>query len=93
MVETERAAAFVMDDILLYGFVAGAKAPGDYVVSADPLLIEPYAIMLRRDDPAFKKVAERHLDRPVQERRDPCALRQVVHPSRSRPRASISTCR
>ena len=61
MVETDRAAAFVMDDILLYGFVAGAKAPGDYVVSADPLLIEPYAIMLRRDDPAFKKVADNTL--------------------------------
>ncbi len=58
MVETGRAAAFVMDDILLSGFVAGAKTPGDYVISADSLLIEPYAIMLRRDDPAFKKVAD-----------------------------------
>jgi glutamate/aspartate transport system substrate-binding protein len=58
MMETGRAAAFVMDDILLSGLVAGSKTPDDYVISADPLLIEPYAIMLRRDDPAFKAVAD-----------------------------------
>src|SRR5438094_9823654 len=37
MVETDRAAAFVMDAILLYSLVAGSKAPGDYVISADAL--------------------------------------------------------
>ncbi len=58
MVETNRAAAFVMDDILLYSLVAGAKAPQDYVISSDPLSVEPYGIMLRREDPAFKKVAD-----------------------------------
>src|SRR5260370_227912 len=35
MVETDRAAAFVMDDILLYSLVAGARNPQDYVISAD----------------------------------------------------------
>jgi glutamate/aspartate transport system substrate-binding protein len=58
MVETDRAAAFVMDDILLYSLVATSKSPGDYVISADALSVEPYGIMLRRDDPAFKKVAD-----------------------------------
>ncbi len=58
MVETGRAAAFVMDDILLYSLVAGAKAPGNYVISADALSVEPYGIMLRRDDSAFKKVVD-----------------------------------
>jgi glutamate/aspartate transport system substrate-binding protein len=58
MVETGRAAAFVMDDILLYSLVATSKAPGDYVISADALSVEPYGIMLRRDDPAFKKVVD-----------------------------------
>lgn len=58
MVETDRAAAFVMDDILLYSLVATSKSPGDYVISADALSVEPYAIMLRRDDPAFKKVVD-----------------------------------
>ena len=56
MVETDRAAAFVMDDILLYSLVATSKAPGDYVISADALSVEPYGIMLRREDAPFKKV-------------------------------------
>ena len=59
MVETDRAAAFVMDDILLASLVAGSKAPGDYVISQDAFSKpEPYGIMLRKDDPAFKKVVD-----------------------------------
>jgi glutamate/aspartate transport system substrate-binding protein len=58
MVETDRAAAFVMDDILLYSLVAASKSPDDYVISADALSVEPYGIMLRRDDPDFKKVVD-----------------------------------
>ena len=59
MVETGRAVAFVMDDILLYTLVAQASNPSDYVISSDALsLPEPYGIMLRRDDPAFKKVVD-----------------------------------
>jgi glutamate/aspartate transport system substrate-binding protein len=58
MVETDRAAAFVMDDILLYSLVAAAKAPADYTISADAMSVEPYGIMLRRDDAAFKKVVD-----------------------------------
>jgi glutamate/aspartate transport system substrate-binding protein len=58
MVETDRAAAFVMDDILLYSLVAGSKAPSDYAIAADALSVEPYGIMLRREDPAFKKVVD-----------------------------------
>jgi glutamate/aspartate transport system substrate-binding protein len=58
MLESDRAAAVVMDDILLYGLVANSAAPADYVVSDDPLSVEPYGIVLRRDDPAFKKVVD-----------------------------------
>jgi glutamate/aspartate transport system substrate-binding protein len=58
MVETDRAVAFVMDDILLYSLVAGSKAPKDYVISADALSVEPYGIMLPKDDEAFKKVVD-----------------------------------
>jgi glutamate/aspartate transport system substrate-binding protein len=58
MVETGRAAAFVMDDILLYSLVANSKAPQDYVISADALSVEPYGIMLPRGDAAFKKVVD-----------------------------------
>jgi glutamate/aspartate transport system substrate-binding protein len=58
MVETGRAAAFVMDDILLYSLVANSKAPQDYVISTDALSVEPYGIMLRREDAPFKKVVD-----------------------------------
>jgi glutamate/aspartate transport system substrate-binding protein len=58
MVETGRAVAFVMDDILLYSLVAQSRNPKDYVISAEPLSVEPYGIMVRKDDPAFKKVVD-----------------------------------
>ena len=58
MVETGRAVAFFMDDILLYSLVATSKSPGDFVISDEAYSIEPYGIMVRRDDPAFKKVVD-----------------------------------
>jgi glutamate/aspartate transport system substrate-binding protein len=59
MVETDRAVAVVLDDILLASFVAGSKDPGAYVMSTDAFSKpEPYGIMLRKDDPAFKKVVD-----------------------------------
>jgi glutamate/aspartate transport system substrate-binding protein len=63
MVETDRAVAFVMDDILLASLIAGSKAPGDYVISKDAFSKpEPYGIMLRKDDAAFKKVVNTALN-------------------------------
>ena len=59
MVETGRAVAFVMDDILLAGLAAKSRTPGDYEISRDALSVEPYGIMLRKDDKAFKAVADR----------------------------------
>ena len=59
LVETDRAVAAVLDDILLASFVAGSKSPDDYVMSTDAFSRpEPYGIMLRKDDPAFKKVVD-----------------------------------
>jgi glutamate/aspartate transport system substrate-binding protein len=58
MVETGRAVAFVMDDILLYSLVAQARSPKDYEISKDALSVEPYGIMVRKDDAAFKKVVD-----------------------------------
>ncbi len=58
MVETGRAAAFGMDDILLASLAASSKSPADYTISKEALSIEPYAIMMRRDDPAFKKAVD-----------------------------------
>lgn len=58
MVDTGRASAFVMDDILLAGLVANSANPAQWQVSSDALSVEPYGIMLRKDDAAFKKVVD-----------------------------------
>jgi glutamate/aspartate transport system substrate-binding protein len=58
MVDTGRAVAFVMDDILLAGLAANHSNPSLWQISKDALSVEPYGIMLRRDDPAFKKVVD-----------------------------------
>ena len=57
-VETGRAVAFPMDDILLYSLVASAKTPSDYVVLGEFLSDDPYAIMVRKDDAEFKKLVD-----------------------------------
>jgi glutamate/aspartate transport system substrate-binding protein len=58
MLETERAVAFIMDDNLLAGLIATAKTPADYAIVGEVLSVEPIAIMLRKDDPAFKKLVD-----------------------------------
>jgi len=58
MVETGRAVAFVMDDILLYSLAAQSRSPKDYEISKDALSVEPYGIMLRKDDKPFKQVVD-----------------------------------
>jgi len=56
MVETDRAVAFFMDDILLASLVASAKTPGDYAIGTEAYSVEPYAAMMPKDDPEFAKV-------------------------------------
>ncbi|MDM0076615.1 transporter substrate-binding domain-containing protein [Variovorax sp. J2P1-59] len=58
LVEGDRAVAFAMDDILLFGLIANAKNPADFEVVGDALQVEPYGCMLAKDDPAFKKVVD-----------------------------------
>jgi glutamate/aspartate transport system substrate-binding protein len=47
-----------MDDILLFGLIANSKTPADFEVVGEPLQVEPYACMLPKDDPAFKKLVD-----------------------------------
>ena len=61
MVETGRAAAFVMDEVLLAGFIASAKNPKDFALAGPALSTEPYGIMLRKDDPQFKALVDKTL--------------------------------
>jgi ABC-type amino acid transport substrate-binding protein len=58
LLESGRAQAFAMDDILLAGLMLNAKNPDDYAIVGEPLQVEAYACMLRKDDPAFKKLVD-----------------------------------
>ena len=58
LVQQGRADAFGMDDILLYGLRASAQNPAELAVVGEAIQVEPYAIMLRKDDPAFKKLVD-----------------------------------
>ena len=63
--ETGRAVAFMMDDALLYGEMAKAKKPGDWVVVGTAQSKEAYGCMLRKDDPEFKKVVDAALTKAM----------------------------
>jgi len=62
-VESGRAVAFAMDDILLFGLVAKAKTPKDFEVVGDYLSYDPYGIMFRNNDDAFGVVVRRAVAR------------------------------
>ncbi len=60
MVETDRAVAFVMDDVILSSLIANSKDPSLYEINDDPFSKpEPYGIMLRKNDPQFKALADK----------------------------------
>jgi glutamate/aspartate transport system substrate-binding protein len=58
LLESGRADAFVMDGQILAGNIAKSKAPADYKIVGEVLSVEPIAIMIRKDDPAFKKAVD-----------------------------------
>jgi len=58
LLESGRADAFVMDGQILAGNIAKAKSPADFRIVGEVLAVEPIAIMIRKDDPAFKKAVD-----------------------------------
>ncbi|WP_296442956.1 amino acid ABC transporter substrate-binding protein [Rhodoferax sp. UBA5149] len=58
LLESGRADAFVMDGSILAGNIANAKNPADFKIVGEVLSVEPIAIMMRKGDPAFKKLAD-----------------------------------
>ena len=58
LLESGRADAFVMDGQILAGNISKSKNPADYKLVGDVLSVEPIAIMIRKDDPAFKKAVD-----------------------------------
>lgn len=58
LLSNDRAAAFLNDDILMAGLIASSQSPQDFKLLPDVLRTEPYAVGLRKDDPAFKKLVD-----------------------------------
>lgn len=58
LLESGRADAFVMDGSILAGNIANAKNPADYRIVGEVIAVEPIAIMMRKDDPSFKKAVD-----------------------------------
>ena len=58
LLESGRADAFVMDGQILAGNIATSKNPADYKIVGETLSVEPIAIMIHKDDAAFKKLAD-----------------------------------
>ena len=61
-----RAVAFPMDDVLLYGLISKSSKPDDFAVVGRYLSVEPYAIMLRKDEPSFERLVDRTLNEMFQ---------------------------
>ncbi len=58
LLDSGRADAFVMDGQIVAGLIAKAKNPADFKIVGEVLSVEPIAIMLRKDDAAFKKAVD-----------------------------------
>ncbi len=57
-VNSGRAVAFFMDDILLAGLVANSRNADDWVISEKAYTVEPYGMILPKDDPEFKRAVD-----------------------------------
>ena len=57
-VQSDRADAFALDDVLLYSFKATSRTPDSYEVVGEALQVEPYACMVRKNDPKFKELVD-----------------------------------
>jgi glutamate/aspartate transport system substrate-binding protein len=64
-VEKGEADAFVMDDILLYGLRANSAQPNRFEIAGDPLTVEPYAVMISKDDAEYKKIIDTEMSRLI----------------------------
>lgn len=58
LLESGRADAFVMDDNILAGLIVNSKVPADFKIVGESLSEEPIAIMIPKDDPAYKKLVD-----------------------------------
>jgi glutamate/aspartate transport system substrate-binding protein len=61
LLESGRADAFVMDDNILAGLIASSRNPKEFKIVGETLNVEPIAIMIRKDDPKFKKAVDDYI--------------------------------
>jgi len=62
LLESGRADAFVMDGQIVMGLASKSKSPADYHIVGETLSVEPEAIMVRKDDPAFLAAVNKTVD-------------------------------
>ena len=66
LLEQGKADAFAMKEVILAGLKAGSKKPDNYILAREVLEIQPTSIILRKDDPAFKKIVDNEILRLIQ---------------------------
>ena len=93
MVETDRAVAFVMDDIIIAGLVASSKQPGNYKISDDAFSAGALRDHAAQDDAPVQEIGGRNDQGSVYVCRISGTLRKMVYQSNSRPETLISTFR
>ena len=65
VMETNTADAFMMDDVLLKLMQAASKNKTKYVITKGDLAIQPLSLMMRKDDPEFKKIVDTEVTRII----------------------------
>lgn len=58
LVEERKVDAFAQDDVLLYGLLAGSKRRAELGVTGKFMSVEPYGLMLPKDDAAFRRIVD-----------------------------------
>jgi glutamate/aspartate transport system substrate-binding protein len=60
LLQNDRVSAYMNNDIIVYGARAvTAKNPEDFYVLPDPIDVEPFAVIFRKDDPQFKEFVDK----------------------------------
>jgi glutamate/aspartate transport system substrate-binding protein len=67
LLESGRADAFVMDDNILAGLIAGSQSPKGYKIVGETLNVEPIAIMVRKEDPKFKAAVDDYIRKAMKD--------------------------
>jgi len=66
LLENDRAEAFFLDDVILASLAARSRNPKGYHLVGESMSLEPYSVMVRKDDPAFKAVIDRALKKMIE---------------------------